>query len=264
MTNKIRRWTSWLLLTAIFAIGCWFLSQWQFSRADDVRRANQLISENYDQSPVPLESLLPNNQSWNPAVEYRQVTAIGRYLTNYSYLVRNRPLDGNPGFLQLVAFQTTNGQVIFIERGWLPTGSTQDIPDSIPQVFPFPHEVTFRLRPTEPADGKAAPAGQLSNINIASAAIGISPYALYTQAYGRLVSEKPELARGTDLGKPTLSEGNHFSYALQWIVFGLMAIGAVSWNIDQDRRRIKGLPPRRVQFLTRDKDGEVEDQILEK
>jgi len=43
-----------------------------------------------------------------------------------------------------------------------------------------------------------------------------------------------------------------------------MAFGAVFWNISQDRRRLRGQMPRKLASLNRDKDAEVEDQILEK
>jgi cytochrome oxidase assembly protein ShyY1 len=86
---------------------------------------------------------------------------------------------------------------------------------------------------------------------------------VYTQSYGRLVTEYPELPTGQKLAKPELSEGNHLSYAMQWILFGLMAIGAVFWTISQERRRKQGLPPRKLKILNRDKDAEVEDKILE-
>jgi cytochrome oxidase assembly protein ShyY1 len=77
-----------------------------------------------------------------------------------------------------------------------------------------------------------------------------------------LASESDPQPRGLDLGKPVLSEGNHLSYAMQWILFGLMAFGAVFWNISQDRRRMKGLEPRKLKSLNRDRDAEIEDEIL--
>ena len=77
-----------------------------------------------------------------------------------------------------------------------------------------------------------------------------------------MISESPELPKGEPIGKPELSEGNHLSYAMQWILFGLMALGAVIWTLSQERRRKQGLPPRRIRMLNRDKDGEVEDELL--
>lgn len=260
----LARWTSWLLTAVVFSIACWFLSQWQFSRQQEVVTANQIINKNFDVSPVPISQLLQISEGWDSNLEFRPVKLNGRYLADSSLLVRNRPYDGQPGFLQLVAFELTSSEVIWIERGWLPTGLNQDTPDAIPQVDQSEREVIIRLRPSEEQDLRAAPEGQLPNIDIPRASATLPATKIYLQAYGRLVSEQPEMGRGVDLGKPQLSEGNHLSYAFQWIIFGLMAFGAVFWNISQDRRRIRGQMPRKLASLNRDKDAEIEDQILEK
>lgn len=227
-------------------------------------RANQLINQNFDLPPSPLEEILNYEDSWDKNLEFRPVKTNGQYLPDSSLLIRNRPYDGQPGFLQLVAFRTNAGSVIWIERGWLPTGLNQDSPDAIPALDSRNREVIIRLRPTEGQDSREAPAGQLPNIDLPRASKTLANEALYLQAYGRLVSENPELDRGVDLGKPSLSEGNHLSYAFQWIIFGLMAFGAVFWNIAQDRRRMRGQQPRKLASLNRDRDAEVEDEILEK
>ena len=266
MTRKahLARWTSWLLTAVVFSIACWFLSQWQFARQQEVVTANQIINKNFDLPPVPISQLLQLNDEWDSNLEFRPVELTGKYLADSSLLVRNRPYDGQPGFLQLVAFELTSSETIWIERGWLPTGLNQDAPDAIPEVDQLQRQVIIRLRPSEVKDRRDAPVGQLPNIDIPRASASLPATQIYQQAYGRLVSEQPEMGRGVDIGKPQLSEGNHLSYAFQWIIFGLMAFGAVFWNISQDRRRLRGQMPRKLASLNRDKDAEVEDQILEK
>lgn len=266
MTKRahLARWTSWLLTAVIFSVACWFLSQWQFSRQEEVVRANQLINQNFDLSPLPIEQVLLSEDTWDSALEFRPVRLQGNYLADKALLVRNRPYDGQPGFLQLAAFQIDNGKVIWIERGWLPTGINQDAPDAIPALDESSRQVIIRLRPSEAVDSREAPAGQLPNIDIKRASQNLATSQIYLQAYGRLVSETPALDRGVDIGKPQLSEGNHLSYAFQWIIFGLMAFGAVFWNISQDRRRLRGQTPRKLASLNRDKDAEIEDEILER
>ena len=261
-SNSFRSWLSWGLLVTLFSISCWFLSQWQFSRQEEVHQANVRISANYDTQPVALEELLNPVQVWDKALEYRPVSISGSYLPDQQFLIRNRPYDANPGFLQLIAFATDGGSVIWIERGWLPTGSKSDNPDTIPAVDDTHRQITVRLRPAEPKLNRTAPKGQLPSIDLQAASTGLQSSPIYTQAYGRLVSEEPKLQQGLAIAKPDLSDGNHLSYAFQWILFGLMAIGAVFWTLSQERRRKKGLAPRKLKSLNRDKDAEVEDQIL--
>jgi cytochrome oxidase assembly protein ShyY1 len=264
MANRqtLTRWLSWISLATIFSIACWFLSQWQFARAAEVDRANAIVLANYNSTPVPLEELLTPNSKWDSELEYRQVVVSGQYLPAASYLIRNRPNSGNPGFLQLTAFQTDSENIIWVERGWLPTGNNQDSPDQVPQVDTIHRQVILRLRPTEPKLDRGAPTGQLPSIDLPAASALLDNQVVFTQSYGRLVSESPTLSRGLPLPMPELNQGNHLSYAMQWILFALMAIGAVYWTILQDRRRSQGLAPRKLKLLTRDKDAEAEDQLF--
>jgi len=263
-SSSIRSWFSWGILVVLFSTACWFLSQWQFSRQEEVHAANQRISANYDSEPVALEELLTSTQNWDKALEFRPAVVSGAYLPEQNFLIRNRPYDAYPGFLQLVAFETDGGSIFWVERGWLPTGSKSDSPDSIPSVDDNHRQITVRLRTAEPKLDRSAPQGQLPSIDLVAASAGLESNSIYTQAYGRLVREEPKLETGRAMAKPDLSDGNHLSYAFQWILFGVMALGAVIWTLYQERRRKKGLPPRKLKSLNRDKDAEAEDQILNK
>lgn len=265
MTNNrpIRTYVGWIALVVIFTTACIFLSKWQFDRQAEVVAANQRIAASYAAEPVALEELLLPDQSWVKELEFRSVLVSGAYIPTESYLVRNRPYNAYPGFLQLVAFQTDGGSVIWVERGWLATGSKSDSPDSVPDIDSVHRQLTLRLRPAEPKLDRTAPEGQLSSIDLIEANSSLESQNSYLQAYGRLVNETPELPTGQKIAKPELSEGNHLSYAMQWILFGLMAIGAVVWTLSQERRRKAGLPPRKLRMLNRDRDAEVEDKILE-
>lgn len=262
-SRPIRTWLSWLFLVVIFTTACIFLSKWQFDRQAEVVQTNYRVAASYAADPIALEELLTVDQSWDAALEFRSVVVTGQYIPEQSYLVRNRPYNAYPGFLQLVAFESDGGDMIWVERGWLPTGSKSDSPDDVPLVDSKNHQLTLRLRPAEPTLDRTAPAGQLSSIDLKTASFLLSDSNVYTQAYGRLITEFPELPSGEQIAKPELSEGNHLSYAMQWILFALMAIGAVFWTISQERRRKLGLPPRKLKLLNRDKDAEVEDKILE-
>ena len=265
MKSKLQglsRWLTWLAMAIIFSIACWFLSQWQFSRQQEVSDTNRLIEQNYNSKPVALEELLLPTTSWNKDYEYRRAIVSGKYLTENQFLVRNRPNEGNPGFLQLSAFETDGGSVIWVERGWLPTGSKTDRPDHVPVTDTIHRQLVLLLRPAEPKLDRTAPPGQLPSIDLRTASSSLTSNKVYDIAYGRLVSESPVADRGLMMPKPELNDGNHLSYALQWLLFALMAFGAVFWSINQDRRRRSGLEPKKVNFLTKDSDAEAEDKIL--
>ena len=260
--GSVTSFLTWLALTALFSTACWFLSQWQFARQEEVQKANAILAANYDSQPSALEEILPISKKWNQTLEYKTVLVSGKYIPDKTFLIRNRPYKANPGFLQLAAFETDGGPVIWVERGWLSTGSLSDSPDSVPQLDSLHRQLTLRLRPAEPKLDRTAPSGQLPSIDLRAASEILGSKNVYLEAYGRLVSETDPLTRGLAIPKPELSEGNHLSYAFQWLLFALMAIGAVMWTAYQDKRRRSGKSPKKLKFLNNDEDAKIEDQIL--
>lgn len=229
---SLKRWIGWLLVATAFTVACVYLSDWQFDRREEALARIALIKSNYDKAPVDLEELLPYN-SLDESLEWRPATIRGHYLPETAVLVRNRPLNGQPGFLQLVGFELESGKVIAIERGWMPTGNLQDSPDLVPVVSDNLITLVGRLRPSEPNIGRDAPVGQIATLNmnewIADRKITQPAFKGF---YLRMQSENPTAgASAKTMPMPDMGEGNHLSYALQWILFALMAISALVWAI---------------------------------
>ena len=229
---SFKRWIGWLLVATAFTVACVFLSDWQFDRREEALARISLIKSNYDQPAVDLEKLLPHN-SLDSSLEWRPASIRGHYLPDTAVLVRNRPLNGQPGFLHLIGFELESGKVIAIERGWLPTGNLQDSPDDVPQVSEGLITLVGRLRPSEPNIGRDAPSGQIATLNlnewIADRKI---TQPVFKSFYLRMQSEAPSAGvAAKSMPMPEMGEGNHLSYALQWILFALMALGALVWAI---------------------------------
>jgi cytochrome oxidase assembly protein ShyY1 len=259
--NQIRRWAPWFALVVLFSIATSLLSWWQFTRRDErVQRIEQVL-ENYDQSPVlyPRGAVEESLSSW----EWRPVKISGRYLPESAVVVRNRPLSGQAGFLQVIPFELSDGTILAIERGWIPAGSPITTPLSNPLPDSVPRELVVRLRASEPSQQRGAVQGQLASIAPAELQ-GLSPEKLVTSHYGRLVSENPESGQvPMPMPKPSLDEGNHLSYALQWVLFGLMAFAAFIWAVRNERRlRLEEqglLQPKTKRKNQAQLDAEIED-----
>jgi cytochrome oxidase assembly protein ShyY1 len=250
----------------LFAIATTLLSWWQFSRREErVEKINQVI-ENYEADAINLADV-----SWTQITgglrvdEWKPVNLEGNYLPADAILVRNRPLSGSPGFLQLVPFRTTTGEVLVIERGWIPAGS--DIKE--PLLNPLPasdtKQLVIRLRQGESDSGKDAVAGRLDTIDLIEYAALHPDLDIETRFYGRLARENPQPDEAPiPQPKPSLDEGNHLSYALQWLLFGLMAFGAFLGDyLNEKRLRLEeqGLVEKRVQKRTQaSDDAAFEDQ----
>ncbi len=262
-----RRWGAYVALVVVFAIVCGLLSWWQWARQDEAMARIELVERNYDAPVAPLEEVLTELDEWDPQAEWLPVTMTGTYLEQDQLLVRNRVHSGKPGFHQLVPLQLADGRVVIIDRGWLPIGSAQDLPDVIPAVPEGDVTVEARLRPSEPElPGRTAEAGQIPSIDVPTVIsdLGVEGW---TGAYGALRSETPAVSpMPAPAVKPDADPGPHASYALQWIAFGILAFIGLVWAWRREIR-IAALP-REEQAAARapkrrHDDADAEDAILD-
>ena len=231
----MKRWINWIALVVVFSVACGFLANWQLSRREAKLASIMLVTENYKKPVVAIEDAFGDGKFDLPDSTWLRVKLVGNYRSNQMLLVRNRPNDGQPGFEQLVPFTTLNGNTFLISRGWMPTGSNQDSPDIIPGIPTKTITVVGRILPSEPVLERGAPQGQIASINPALAS-QITDVPTVTNGYLRLVTEETKYPK--DLSKmpsPSIEEGNNLSYALQWVLFALMAMSALFWRIRRDR-----------------------------
>lgn len=273
------RWTSYIAVAIVFAIACGFLSNWQFTR--NAGRAEQLalIARNYDAEPVTLEAIIAPGDALGAADEWRPVALEGEYLVDEQLLVRNRPHGGTAAFEVLVPFRLEDGRVLLIDRGWVPPGEDQPLPDAIPAPPEGAVTVVARLRPAEqlPSSGRSAPEGQVPSINPELVAATIDPGVgadLELTAYAVMVSEDPAPAtRPAAFAAPSEDPGPYLSYAIQWILFAIMGFVFIGYVIRTERRhrredaedRARGVEPAPRDRTARrtDRDMEDEDSILD-
>jgi cytochrome oxidase assembly protein ShyY1 len=269
-----RRWFGYLAVAIVFAIACYFLSQWQFARRDGALAEISKVDQNYDAEPQPLQSVLADSEAFEDAQEWTPVEMTGTYLTDDQLLVRSRPYGGRPGFEVLTPFQLEDGSIFIVDRGWVPTGEEQDSPDFVPDAPSGTVEVTARLKPSEPnLRGRSAPDGQVSTINLPTVADVVGGD-VYTGAYGLMASESPEPADARPFAslKPDNDEGPHLSYAFQWLIFALFGFFGLGYalrteyrllNADDPEEMARAQERERKASLRPPSDDEIEDRILD-
>ncbi|SFO01389.1 SURF1 family protein [Mycetocola miduiensis] len=268
-----RRWFGYLAVAVVFAVVCVLLSNWQVSRLEEKRLENSRVLQNYENAPIPLDEALATPESWEDNREWTPVSVTGSYLVDEQVLVRNRPRNGQPGFEVLTPLQLSNGSVFIVDRGWLPTGNAQDLPDVVPAPPTGDVTVTARLKPGEPAlQGRSAAEGQMATVELAQFDDRLDA-PVYTGAYGLMASETPAPAEDRPLPafKPELDEGSHLSYALQWIVFGLLGFAFLGYAIREEYRHLNADDPaeqtraaeRERKRVAKRSDADVEDDILD-
>jgi cytochrome oxidase assembly protein ShyY1 len=217
------KWTGWFLLAVLGAAVCVALANWQLDRRDHARDAVSAVETNYEHDPVPFDTVRGTFASYDAADEWTPVVLRGSYDESGQRIVRNRPLNGQPGYEVLVPLRLDSGEAVIIDRGWLPIGNKETgRPDEVPAAPKGEVTVIARIKPGEAAVNRGAPEGQLASIQLDEYAAELD-YPLLTGSYGLMAAESPAPAAApTALPKPALDEGPHLSYAMQWFAFGLL------------------------------------------
>lgn len=208
----------------LLILGCLWASQWQFNRGQDRHERNNLIEQRQD-----LPALGLNQAAQAPAAnEWRQIKSTGTFDSTRQILLRNRYFEGKYGFEILTAFKSNTGEEFWVDRGWIQAGATAI---EAPEVPPLPAgeiSILGRLRLDTslpqgnffalPSNGK----GLISEVNARSSNTenGINSD-FYLDLIGgtdsRLTPEVPAQL-------PELSDGPHYAYALQWVLFGGLVV----------------------------------------
>lgn len=231
------KWMGYLLLAAIFAAACVFLGRWQMDRrAETLAEINRVLT-NYSATPISFDQARDEFAALDPDKEWTQVELKGSYDVDGQRIVRNRPLNGQPGYDVVVPFKLDSGETVVIDRGWLPIGNKNPgSPDSIPAP-PSGHVTAIvRLKHGEPQLDRGAPEGQLASIDLPTYAEQLG-YPVLTGAYGQLASESPAPAdKPFPFPKPATEEGTHLSYSLQWFAFGVLMFVGFGYAARQQAR----------------------------
>jgi cytochrome oxidase assembly protein ShyY1 len=231
------KWLGYLLLAAVFATACVFLGRWQMDRRAETLAEIQRVTSNYSATPITFAQARRQFEQLDPSREWTQVRLQGTYDAGGERIVRNRPLNGQPGYEVVVPFKLVSGETVVIDRGWLPIGNkTPGRPDSIPAPPTGQVTAVVRLKPGEPTLQRGAPSGQLASIDLPTYA-GELGYPILTGAYGQLASETPAVAdMPAPFPMPSVDEGTHLSYSLQWFAFGILMFVAFGYAARQQAR----------------------------
>lgn len=217
------------LACALFlALGTWQMFRMQWKHAL-IERVNQRAHA----APVAA----PGRAEW-PSItaenaEYRHVLAAGTLLLDRSTLVQAATTRG-PGFWVMTPLQTAAGDIILVNRGYVPSRQTDTGSGSRAA------EVTGLLRMSQPGGGflrKNDAAGRRwysRDVQAIAASLGlpaVAPYFIDADA-------APVQEAGQPIGGLTVIvfKDNHLVYALTWYALALMII-VFTWQINRRKRQ---------------------------
>jgi cytochrome oxidase assembly protein ShyY1 len=217
-------WVALAVVVIAFTYLCFnVLAPWQLGKNTKTSRENNQIAQSLTTAPVPLKTLVPQQDSSAPDAQWRKVTATGHYLADKQLLVRLRVADGDPALEVLLPFVVDGGPTVLVDRGYV----RPEQGSRVPPIPPPPHQtvaITARLRDSEPPvrDKESFTSGgvrQVYSIDIRQIATltGVPLAGSYLQ----LVDNQPG-GLGV-IGVPHLDAGPFLSYGIQWITFGVVA-----------------------------------------
>jgi cytochrome oxidase assembly protein ShyY1 len=240
-------WIALALAVIAFAYLCFtVLAPWQLGKNTKTSRENQQIADSVNTPPVPLKTLLPQQDSSAPAEQWRSVTATGHYLPDVQVLARLRVVEGDTAFEVLAPFVVDGGPTVLVDRGYVRPEQGSHVPP-----FPRPPDqtvtITARLRDSEPTAQGREPftrdgVQQVYSISTEQVA-GLTRVPL-AGSYLQLVENQPG-GLGV-IGLPHLDAGPFLSYGIQWISFGIIApilLGYFIYAEIRVRRREKQAAP---------------------
>jgi len=214
----------WLALTLavwVFAGAClWMLAPWQFGRDDERVAQNDALTESMKSDPVPVETVLNRP---NAEMEWHRVALTGRYLPEGEAIARLRTVQGEAAFEVLTPFRLNSGQTVLVDRGYVRPVNGIRVPEL---TAPPTDEVTVvALTRTGETDNRDAfpEDGRRQVYSINSAVVGRAAGLDIRPGYFQLTEGQPGVERALPL--PKMDAGPFYSYALQWIAFGTMAVG---------------------------------------
>ena len=226
---------------AVAIVATLMLGRWQLHRAEQ-KEAIQSRLERQGKLP-PLEGQIVISLNEPGALMQRKVFVRGRWLTDITIFLDNRPMGGQQGLYVVTPFELEGSQtVVLVQRGWVPRNFMDR---SLVPVIRTPGGTVAIEGRIVPPPGKlyefaVAESGHIrQNLDIKSfsAEIGV-PLQLWT------IQQLGTASDGLSRQWPVVSAGieKHYGYAFQW--FALSALIAILYVWFQIVRRF--IFPRRT------------------
>ena len=218
------------------AATCIRLGFWQLDRLHGRKDANAAIVAAEGMPPRPLPDLLAETS--DPAsLRFRPAVASGTYDPAHEVLLYGRSSqEGVAGDQVLTPLRLSDGTAIVVDRGWIPID--QDVPVTGEAAAPAESvTVTGVLFPPDAISSPApAPTERVTKVDLGQigAALPYPILPIYLLLQQQAPPQPGALPEPPPL--PTLDNGPHLSYAVQWFSFAAIAVVGYVVLLRRDRR----------------------------
>lgn len=222
----------WIILQAVviaFVLSCYFLlAPWQFARSSQHSEEQIAINNAIAAGAAPISELMSTSDAPDEETEWREVTATGHYDTDHQVYIRLRhDRGGQPAFEVVTPFVTEQGVTVLVDRGYVPFrmiqegGSAADPPSGTVTIAGRVQAEQTDPKDRPPSDAPDGTRAYLAtNSRIVADLLG-SPTPTY-RGYIALSEDQPGVL--DPIGLPVDNSRPFFSYALQWLGFGGIAV----------------------------------------
>lgn len=215
----------WIALTAFLLIMVYLfirLSDWQFDRYNQRIQINELTTTALSSAPLEITDLSQISE----LKDWQKVSLRGEFINSDAKLLRRQYLERNLGFWVITPMKLDSSQVILVNRGWIPIADSSTSQQKIPPIPEGTSSIIGYVQSisdskSEPAD---LPINQINYLN----SNNFESEPLSTK-YLQLSTIEPTDNQVAIIPLPELTNGPHFSYAIQWILFALML--PIGWYI---------------------------------
>lgn len=218
---KTRRWIGFTAIVVISIVGFGLLSQWQWNRANEQRTERLAISD---------AQVLLDVESVNDLAEFTRVSVSGTFSNQDTSLVRQRPQDGGNGYWVMTPLDTSLGTRIWVIRGWVGASTIATEVPTVPSAPAGTTVVNGAIRNFEAplSEVYGLPPGVIAKMSLVELVTPGASDSVDNRVV-QLITSTPSDNEIVIVPLPEVDEVQNVSYAVQWILFALVAI--IGWFI---------------------------------
>lgn len=247
------RWIASHIFAVSLCISFIFLGFWQLDRLDQRQARNEAISSRSEAAPLSVADALnqigptayADYDAAGRVVDYAAMVDTGRYIESDLVRVANRSQAGASGEWTVGAFETDDGHIVLVLRGFSP----RDI--EVTEATDTELHGWFRRSQIREGSLGAVDRGESTRVprlDVEAVASRLDPalqdrvipvwvqlgapeFPIAPVPAGQAVTPIP-------VPLPELDEGSHLSYAFQWFTFCVMGLGVYAMVL---RRKAAGI-----------------------
>ena len=234
--GKLRWWIGTTVCVLGVALGI-ALGFWQLGRAADKAAWHSAMQQQAQAAPLmaaEVQALLAQGVPVAQQQLHRPIALQGQWLAAHTVYLDNRQMQARPGFFVLTPLQLDTGDVVVVQRGWVPR-NFQDR-QALPEVPTPQGPVTVQgkvagaparllsLGDSEVLDAQAPQIRQNLDLHNFAQATGLPLWPLTVvqtnPASDGLLREWPQVSSGI---------ATHYGYAFQWFAMAAVLAAMLLW-----------------------------------